>query len=293
MDPDRPGGDGPGATDPLAKVPAAPQPLRPSEIETVVLVVDPHAARGAAARELPDVQRAIAETGHQVRTLSVNGRAEARQAVRRAVREGERYLAVLGTDHLVHDAINGLLEDQAPLAPDAVLAVIPVGLESDFAKTFGLPEEPVAGAGRVAGDVVYPMDVGLITCRDRRGHERTEYFGSIAEAGLGGQVVARAGRLPFRSPRTRYFTSFWRTLATYRRPTVTVVSGTRRFAGKATNVLVGNGQYQAGGVRVSPRGFPGDGFFEVQIWTGPRSDHFTMLPKMFWGEHPQAVNVKL
>jgi len=34
----------------------------------------------------------------------------------------------------------------------------------------------------------------------------------------------------------------------------------------------------------------------VQIWTGPRSDHFTMLPKMFWGEHlphPHVVEYRI
>jgi diacylglycerol kinase (ATP) len=45
-------------------------------------------------------------------------------------------------------------------------------------------------------------------------------------------------------------------------------------------------------MKVSPRSYPGDGLFDVQINTGPRSEAFTMIPKMYRGEHVPNPHIK-
>ena len=59
--------------------------------------------------------------------------------------------------------------------------------------------------------------------------------------------------------------------------------------------MVGNCQFEAGGLRLSPRSWPGDGLLDVLVMTGPRSDQFTMLPLMYRGEqvpNPHIVEMK-
>ena len=58
-----------------------------------------------------------------------------------------------------------------------------------------------------------------------------------------------------------------------------------------TNVLVANLQFFGDGMLVSPRSWPEDGYLEVQVFTGPKSESFTLLPKMFQGEHLPHPNV--
>ena len=65
----------------------------------------------------------------------------------------------------------------------------------------------------------------------------------------------------------------------------------RTFAGRATTVVVGNCQWNREGIRVSPRSFPGDGFLDLMIWTGPKSDAFTILNKAVLGEHLPHPNI--
>jgi diacylglycerol kinase (ATP) len=257
----------------------------------VILIVDPGAAGGRGTPDLAEVERAITRLGRDHRTVRATGPAEVSRIARREVEGGERLVVILGDDGSVHGAVNGMVCDDEALSTEAVLAVLPTGPECDFARTFGLPEEPLRALGRLEGDVTYRMDVGKATCLDREGRELSVYFANVAEAGFGAEVVLRARRLRLGSARSRYFRSFWRTLGTYRRPTVTVESGTRRFEGRATNVVVANGQFHASGVKVSPRSFPGDGFMEVQVWAGPRSDAFTALPRMFFGEHLPHPNI--
>ncbi len=58
------------------------------------------------------------------------------------------------------------------------------------------------------------------------------------------------------------------------------------YEGPAFNVIVGNAQFASGGMRLSPRSFPGDGVADVLVFSGPRSDAYTLLPAMYrHGDH--------
>jgi diacylglycerol kinase family enzyme len=117
------------------------------------------------------------------------------------------------------------------------------------------------------------------------GRTAVRYVPNIAEAGLGGAVVARAERLSRRYGRSRYFLGFWLTVSRYRPCGVTVRADRKEFSGRANNVMVANCQFYGGGMKISPRSYPGDGILEVQISTGPKSEAFTLLPKVYRGEH--------
>jgi diacylglycerol kinase family enzyme len=38
-------------------------------------------------------------------------------------------------------------------------------------------------------------------------------------------------------------------------------------------------------MKISPRSYPGDAVLDVLIFKGPKSDSFTLLPKIYRGEH--------
>ena len=44
-------------------------------------------------------------------------------------------------------------------------------------------------------------------------------------------------------------------------------------------------------MRISPRSWPGDGLLDVLVMTGPKSDAFTTLPKVYRGEHLPHPNI--
>ena len=50
-------------------------------------------------------------------------------------------------------------------------------------------------------------------------------------------------------------------------------------------LVVANGQFFGGGMRVAPRAVPGDGLFDVQISHGPKGEAVKAMQKMFKGEH--------
>ena len=168
-----------------------------------------------------------------------------------------------------------------------------VAVRPNFAKN-GLPALPPPGAAalmsksaklRTVWLPTYPIDVMKVTYVDHAGVERTTHAVGVIQVGLIGAVVRMEHRLPRWMGRFRYFGAFWEKQVTYRVPDARVTGERRTFAGRATTVVVGNCQWNREGVRVSPRSFPGDGFLDLMIWTGPKSDAFRLLPRMFQGEH--------
>jgi YegS/Rv2252/BmrU family lipid kinase len=257
----------------------------------LVLIANPRAGRGRVGEELPEVERQLIarKLGHQI--VETEGPGHATTLARQALQNGTRFLVAVGGDGTVQEVVNGMLEDGRPVADDAVLGVVAAGSGSDFVRTFGLPGDTVKAVRHLEGDRLYPIDV--IEAEYRVGDEiATRYVANAAECGLGAAVVARADRLPRWLGQSRYFWGFWLALGPYRPSAVDVRVDRKAFAGVANNVVVANCQFYGGGMRISPRSYPGDGLLEVQISTGPKSEAFTLIPKIYRGEHVPHPHIK-
>lgn len=256
----------------------------------LVLIVNPRAGHGKVGAALPKVERILIEEGLGYRIVRTAHPGHAMQVARDALLDGDRYLVAAGGDGTVHEVVNGMLADDQPIAPDAVLGVVAAGSGCDFVRSFGLPGDAVRAAHHLAGDSVRPIDVGKVTCTAGAA-EITRYFLNIAEAGLGGAVVARAARLPgFLGP-AKYFCGFWLALPGFRPGTVRLDVDGQAFQWRAHNVVVANCRFYGGGMRISPRSEPDDGVLDVLVMAGPKSDAFTMVPKIYRGTHLPHGNI--
>jgi diacylglycerol kinase (ATP) len=255
-----------------------------------VLVVDPRAGRGAVAREMPEIERQLLARKLEYRIDESGARGDATRFAREALAAGERFIVAVGDDLTIDEVINGLLDDGRPVAGDAVLGVVAAGSDADFPKTFGLPGDSVRAVRHLTGQGTYRIDAVRLT-HQADGEERTRYFAGVAQAGLGAAVVGRAMGLPKALGRGRRLMGFWLALAANRSHDVVVGINRTEWRGRAWNVVVGNCQF-AGGLRVSPRSFPGDGVLDVLIHHGPKSEAFTLLPKMYQGEQIPHPHIK-
>jgi diacylglycerol kinase (ATP) len=257
----------------------------------LVLIANPRSGNGQVGRELPEVERQLQARGLRYRIVITEGAGHATHLARDALERGERFLVAVGGDGTVQEIVNGMIDDDHAIAEDAVLGVVAAGSGSDFVRTFGLPGDAVRSVRHLAGENLYQLDVIRAEYRDGEG-SGTRYVPNIAEVGLGGAVVARAERLPRRAGRARYFLAFWLSVGRYRPCEVTVRVDRKEFTGRANNVVVANCQFYGGGMKISPRSYPGDGILDAQISTGPKSEAFTLLPKIYRGEHVPHPHIK-
>jgi diacylglycerol kinase family enzyme len=246
------------------------------------LIVRPGDGRGRVRKELPEILRVLRANDIEPMVVEAPRRGDGARRTRAALGAGGHYLVAVGGDALAREVVAAMMEEGA--GKEATLSVVAAGSGCDFVKTFGLPPDAASAALRLVTGVSYPIDVVRVTCVSPHGGTIVTHFAGLAEVGLGAVATRRAARLPGWMGRARYFGSFWLTMATFRVPELRVTADGREFRGRAHEVIVGNTQHAHGGIAISPRSFPGDGIVVVLVMRGPRSDQYTLLPKMFWGE---------
>ncbi len=252
----------------------------------LTVIVNPHAGKRRVGEEVPELERTLRARDLEYTLLRTEGRGDATRFARETLETGGRFIVAVGGDGTVHEVVNGMMgADGAAIAPDAVLGVVAAGSGCDFIRTFGLPGDASRACYHLTGDNTYPLDVGKITYTTVSGETDVRYFVNVAEAGLGGAVASRAARMSPRLGQSKYFFGFWLTLPRFKLATVRVQADRRTYEGPAYLVVVGNAQYYGGGMKISPRSYPGDGVLDVLVFKGPKTDSFTLLPKIYRGEH--------
>jgi diacylglycerol kinase (ATP) len=253
-----------------------------SPFGSIAVIVDP---RAGVMDQLPVVERALGERALEHRTYVSNGTDPSALATS-ALDEGFRFLVAVGNDATVQDVVNGMFRDGHPIREEPVLGVVGAGSGCDLVRSFGVPGDTESAAAHLSGDNTYALDLMKITTTAAGGHRVTRFGHNLAQVGMGAQQVACSAKAPAWLGGSRRFYGFWCGYLKTKAARFTVEHDTRTWEGRAWNVVVANAQFTGGGLRLSPRSFPGDGILDALVFTGPRSGAYTQLPRLFrHGDH--------
>ena len=253
-----------------------------SPFGSIAVIVDP---RAGVMDQLPVLERALGERGLEHRTYVSNGSDPSALATS-ALDEGFRFLVAVGNDATVQDVVNGMFRDGHPIREEPVLGVIGAGSGCDLVRSFGVPGDTESAAAHLAGDNTYALDLMKITTTSAGGDRVTRFGHNLAQVGMGAQQVACSAKAPAWLGGSRRFYGFWCGYLKTKAARFTVEHDARTWEGRAWNVVVANAQFTGGGLRLSPRSFPGDGILDALVFTGPRSGAYTQLPRLFrHGDH--------
>ncbi|HUJ54899.1 MAG TPA: diacylglycerol kinase family protein [Gaiellaceae bacterium] len=245
----------------------------------ILFLVNPAANGGATGRRWPELRRRAAElglVGEQVLSRYPGELAE-------AARGASGLLVVVGGDGTMNEVVD------AVAGTGAELAVLPSGTGQDFGRTHGIPSR-FDDAVRIAleGDV-RAVDVGRV---EHTGGTRC--FANVGSVGMSGAVARRAnsmtkalgGRLTFFYALTREFLAWRNTEVTVR------LDGGEERSGRMHDVIVANGRWHGGGMKLAPEAAWDDGLFEVVlIGDIDKLDFATTAPKLYSGRylsHPKV-----
>lgn len=255
-----------------------------SEYGPLVLICNVRSGKGGVAKVLPEIIENLDRRGleHEVRMTERPGHAI--EIARQASHDGKRFLVAVGGDGTIHEVVNGMIEDDAPIVEEPVLGVVSAGTGSDFIKTFGLPAAPGVAVAHLDGPDSFPIDIGKVTYT-QDGAEVTRYFPNIAEVGIGAECVAQAQRLPRWLGPTVYLVAFWLVMRKHKSASVTVDLVDRSYEGPANNIVVANCQFFGGGMKIAPKAAPTDGLLDIQVEHARKREAISIMPKVFKGEH--------
>lgn len=251
-----------------------------SPFGSLTVIADPGAGDGGVGERLPALQRALASHDLEYTLSLAERRGDGARLATSALDEGCRYVVAVGDDASVQDVVNGMFRNGAPILEEPVLGVIAADADNDLLRSFGLPGDVEAGVRHLVGENTYPFDLMRITCTGPDGDPLTRYAHNLAQIGLGANVELARRRLPaWLGERRRRFLSFWRGYTATRRRVVRVGYDMKQWEGESFHVVIGNGQF-ASGIRLSPRSYPGDGVLDALVFTGQKSDAYTMIPRI-------------
>lgn len=248
-------------------------------------------ASAGVVAELPILERELATRGTDFSVAVADVPEDAAHLAREALAAGQRFLVSAGDDANLHYLVNGVVGMESVIRDEIDIGVIAANSGCDVARTFGLPEDTGRASQHLFTGNYYELDLVRLVYVDGSGEERSRVFASVAQVGLGAAVAARTRRLQKSLGHWARFFGFWSAILAFRPQKVTVTAGRKSYDGTAFNLVVGNCQFAGGGMRLSPRSYPGDGVLDVLVMKGPKSDAFTMLPRIWRGEHVPSERI--
>ncbi len=189
---------------------------------------------------------------------------------------------VVGGDGSVNEVVNGIAGREG-----IELAVIPRGTGWDFARSLGVPHSSDAAIRVALSGTTRTIDLGRATYRAWAGGEAESWFANVGSVGMSGAIARRA------NDSTKAFggkvSYIWATFAVFARwsnTEVDVTVGEERRHAKMHDVVVANGPYFGGGMKICPEARPDDGEFDVLlIGDVTKRDLVLTMPKIFRGTH--------
>ena len=195
--------------------------------------------------------------------------------------DGAQRVVAVGGDGTLNEVVNGIA------GLDVELATIPLGTGMDFGRTYRIPTR-FDDAVRVAldGDL-RTIDAGRVGYRTWAGDDAERWFANVGSVGMSGAVAQRAnGMSKALGGKATFFYALTRVFLEWENTDVTVVLDEGERRGPMHDVIVANGVWHGGGMKLAPDARPDDGLFDVVlIGDVSKLDFMTTAPKIYRGRH--------
>jgi diacylglycerol kinase (ATP) len=200
---------------------------------------------------------------------------------RQAVAGGARLVVAVGGDGTLNEIVNGVA------GSDIELAVIPLGTGMDFGRTYGIATR-FEDAVRIAVEgVPRAIDAGRVRYRTWEGTDAERWYANVGSVGMSGAVAQRAnGMSKALGGRVTFFYALTRVFFEWENTEVRVRLDECERRGRMHDVIVANGVWHGGGMKLAPDAASNDGLFDVVlIGDVGKLDFLTTAPKLYKGRH--------
>jgi diacylglycerol kinase (ATP) len=250
---------------------------------STVFLVNPASANGSTGRRWPQLANRAASLGLSGDVLFSESAGHMAELARSAAEDGAGLLVVVGGDGTVNEVVNGL--DAADRKPE--VAVIPRGTGWDFVRSHGITRDVEQAVEIALRGRVRELDLGRVAYRSWAGEEAGSWFANIASVGMSGAIAQRAnGTTKALGGKISYLLATFAVFARWRNCEVRVSVDAENRGGRMHDVIVANGAYFGGGMKICPDALPDDGLFDVLlIGDLTKRDLLVTLPKSYAGRH--------
>lgn len=255
----------------------------------VHVIFNPVSAGGKTGARQAEILNALERKMGNGYSLCVTGEPlEASFSAKKAILEGSELIITIGGDGTIQETVNGFFSDGNIINPSCQLGIIDSGTGHGFVQSLGLPSGLEEQLEVIHRGQAQPIDLGKVVFSDKNGQPKEHYFINECQAGIGGEVVRLVHS---RHKRLGGFIAFGAvTLLTalrYPNRSMTVeIDRTTRITERFIGVVIGNGNYMAGGMKLIPHAKVDDGLFDILLMHEQSiPQRLRNFPKIYSGRH--------
>ena len=250
----------------------------------LLMIFNPHAGNGRAARLLPRIRGELEKIA-ELDVLKTSGAGDATRWVAAADLSIYQGVLAAGGDGTLFEVLNGLYshgkDSRVPLG------LIPVGTGNAFARDLDLmPGDWVKAVGIIAQGRTRRVDVGRVSTRSE-----SFYFLNIIGAGLPVDAMEMAGKLKFIGNPAYTLATLWRAMKLKSYPLVIEIDG-NIIDKESMFVEISNTRYTGTSFMIAPAAALDDGFLDLTLVSRlSRSRLLRLFPSIYQGNHVRYPEV--
>lgn len=248
------------------------------------VIVNPVAGASTTYRKWPKISSLLRHIGLPFDFQYTEGVGHAIELAREAANNGCQLLVAVGGDGTVHEVANGILLSDDLNEP--TIGIISTGTGGDFIRSTGIDRDYVKACSSLIGTRRRLIDVGVVKYR-KEGQSHSRFFINSSGVGFDAAVAETSNRLPkFLGGTIPYVIGLLKSLANYQNKSITISTGDKTESRRVLSVVVANGCYFGGGMRVAPLAAIDDGLLDI-ITVGDmgKLELLKAFPTIYKGTH--------
>jgi diacylglycerol kinase family enzyme len=202
---------------------------------------------------------------------------------------GYRTIVIVGGDGALNDAVNGIMDSNAPNKKDIAIGIIPNGIGNDFARYWGLSIDDYKGAvDWIINNRRKRIDVGYCSYYTGEKYER-RYFINAVNIGLGARIMQITDRMKrfWGIRHISFLTALFLLFFERKLYRMHLKVNDEHVRGRIMNVCIGN----ANGYGQTPSAVPYNGWLDVSIIYRP--ELLQMLSGLWMLIQGRILNLKV
>ena len=255
-----------------------------------IVIVNPQAGNGRTEKIWPNIESALEKSIGSFEVLQTTCRGDATDLSRRILKEDTVRIVAVGGDGHLNEVLNGFIENDLPVNPEARLSFVMTGTGCDFQRSLGISGKWQNAAAKLKDAKVRKIDVGKVTYTAADKTQKIRYFDNIASFGLSGAVDHCLEHSRLRDYLGGSPLFLWATIKTvFTHPNQSI-----RFRiddGPEEEIcsrlgLLANGRYFGGAMHAAPEAELDDGLLDLLMLKEISVAKFLWhLPKIYKGTH--------
>lgn len=248
--------------------------------QSYLFIVNPVAGKNKGNKLIPMIKAFCLEQKIQFKIIKTEKYGGATAVINRYIKENYDVYIAVGGDGTVNEVANGMV------GSDKVLAIIPCGTGNDFAKTLGLPRDPMEALKLIFNGTPQLIDIGSVN---------NQCFINIASIGLDAEIADYTNKIKrwFKGAYA-YVIALIKVLINFKPMLIKFNEEGKSYSKKIMLVAICNGRYYGGGMKIAPHALLTDGCFDVcVIEKMSRLKLLFLFPSVFKGKHSRIKHVKI